>query len=115
MSIRNENREFPEERLNADATIGVPRATNFDTARVRIIRHDPSVRESEEALQEFGNSNRRHVDTVLRNRLKRCVRRCLEVPIKLSVDSAWPLNDHVATNWIRKRVNEDVRSRCLRC
>ena len=111
MSVRNQYQELSEEGFNADATVGVAWKANFNARCVRIIRDDSSVGEGKETLQEFGHSNGRHVDAVLGNRLERRVRRRFGVPIKLSVDSAWLLNDRVATKWIGKRFHQDISPR----
>src|SRR6266702_875855 len=114
MAIGNKDREFAEKRFDADAPEYVTWSANLNSGRMRIIRNDLAMREGKKASKEVGNTYGRNIDTVLGNCLKRRVCGFSCVPVQLHVDSAWPLNDCIASNRIRERRHKDIspRRRC---
>src|SRR5579863_2221532 len=71
------------------------------------------MREGKKASKEVVNTNGRNIDTVLGNCLKCRVGGFSCMPVKLHVDSAWPLNDCITPDRIRERRNEDIGPRRL--
>src|ERR1700758_4954228 len=72
------------------------------------------MRKSEKAMNECGGAVRRYVDTILRNRFERRVRRRRGVPIELHIHAAGPLDYSVLPNRVIEGTHKNIRAVSLR-
>src|SRR5437868_14726026 len=110
MPIRDEHRYFSKFRLQFDAPISIRRAPDFYSRRLRIIRYEFSVRETQKAAQESLHRISGNVNTIFRDHLKARIRRCGRMPVELCVNATRPLDDRMSSDWIVARTDEYIRS-----
>ena len=108
IAIRHKHSELAKGRLDADPSVGVARTADFNPRRMGIVRHYLAMREREKTLHECRYTNWRNIDTILRDGLKRSVRRRSCVPIQLRIHAARPLDNRVPSDGIGKRGHEHV-------
>src|SRR5580704_16398024 len=72
------------------------------------------MRKGEKAVNERGGAVRRHVDTILRGRFERWVRRRRGVPIELHIHAPGPLDYSVLADRVIEGTHQNIRAVSLR-